>query len=150
MSFQASFKQILKNKLNQEQSFEVEAPAFAQSEKSLDPSHLAYLIGNIGRLSTLHRGGYPPPKIRPARKPHNLSDLQRHSYEFLKKWVHDFSDAFTESELKKAFRQAAIVLHPDQGGNTVLFIELKGHLESLRVVFNKPPQKDQAEQLHNN
>ncbi len=140
MSFQASFKQILKKKLNQEQSFEVEEPTFTQSEKSLDPSHLAYLIGNIGRLSNLHRGGYPPPKIRPVRKAHNLSELQRQSYDFFRKWVHGFSDAFTEPELKKAFRQAAIVLHPDQGGNTVLFIELKGHLEILKVLFDKPPQ----------
>jgi hypothetical protein len=140
MSFQASFKQILKNKLNQDQGIKLEEHVFAQPEKSLDPSHLAYLIGNVGRLSTLHRGGYPPPKIRPLRKPHNLSDLQRQSYDFFKKWVHDFSDAFTESELKKAFRQAAIVLHPDQGGNTVLFIELKGHLETLKVLFDKPSQ----------
>lgn len=108
----------------------------AQNESShvnTDPAHLAYLLGNIHRMEFAKaRGQYPAPKVRPQRKPHNMTNEQRLSYEFLKTWVHDFSEGFTGTELKKAFRQAAIILHPDQGGTPEKFMELKVHYESLR------------------
>lgn len=132
MSFQASFKQILKEKMN-------EGPVFQgnfSSEINSDPSHLAYLMGHIGRFEFQSpRGQYSPPKVRPQRKPHTFMPHQRQSFEFLKTWIHDFSEAYTEAELKKAFRQAALILHPDQGGNPQQFMELKTHIEILKEVF---------------
>jgi hypothetical protein len=138
MGFQTSFKQILNHKLNDTANFADQNRAYPLSENSLDPSHMAYLIGNISRMQTsVPRGHYPAPKVRPQRKPHNLSNLQRQSFEFIKSWIHDFSEGFTEAELKKAFRQAAHILHPDHGGNAQNFMELKQHIDVLKSIFPK-------------
>lgn len=109
------------------------SPEREASFLSNDPAHLAYLLGNISiKKSQTPQGFYPAPKVRPQRKPHNFSATQRLSYEFFKSWVHEFSEGFTGSELKKAFRQAAIAVHPDHGGSTPLFLELKEHYEVLK------------------
>lgn len=110
------------------------------SEASLlnaDPSHLAFLMGQVHRKE-FHsaRGQYPAPKVRPQRKPHPLSPAQRQAYEFLKTWNHDLSEGFTASELKKAFRHTAMILHPDHGGPPQQFVELKEHYETLRPVVS--------------
>ncbi|QDK37182.1 DnaJ domain-containing protein [Bdellovibrio sp. NC01] len=134
MSFQTSFKQILKEKMNEGTGSQVNF----SSEMSADPANLAYLMGHIGRFEFQKpRGQYAAPKVRPQRKPHSFSTAQRQSFEFLKTWIHDLSEGYSESELKKAFRQAALILHPDRGGNTQQFIELKAHYESLKAIFTK-------------
>lgn len=132
MSFQASFKQILREKMGEKAS---SSPGMNTSNVHADPAHMAYLLGQISRLEfQTPRGQYPAPKVRPQRKPHNFSATQKLSYEFLKTWIHDFSEGFTANELKKAFRQVAMVLHPDQGGSTQQFVELKDHYENLRTL----------------
>ncbi len=133
MSFQASFKQILREKMGSE-------PFVNASEESLlnaDPSHLAFLMGQVGRKEfNSPRGQYPAPKVRPQRKAHNFSPSQQQAYEFLKSWIYDLPAGFTASELKKAFRQAAMILHPDHGGNAPQFVELKAHYETLRPLVS--------------
>ncbi|MBV2169605.1 MAG: J domain-containing protein [Bdellovibrio sp.] len=134
MSFQASFKQILREKMGSQTSSSEGKSAFTVNE---DPAHLAYLLGQISRLEVHSpRGHYPPPKVRPQRKAHNFTSAQRLSYEFLKSWIHDLSEGYTGSELKKAFRQAAMILHPDHGGSAQQFLELKEHYETLQGIFS--------------
>ncbi|UOF02578.1 J domain-containing protein [Bdellovibrio reynosensis] len=130
MSFQASFKQILREKMGENTS----SSSAKMTDPSLnDPAHMAYLLGKIGRLELqTPRGQYPAPKVRPQRKPHSFNHSQRQAYEFMKSWIHDLNEGFTANELKKAFRQAAIILHPDHGGNTEQFIDLKAHYETLK------------------
>lgn len=107
----------------QSQSFQTE----------VDSTNIAYLLGQIRRFETqIPRGQYPAPKVRPQRKPHSFSESQKHSYEFIKSCIHDFSEGFSSAELKKAFRQAAMILHPDRGGSTQEFMKLKDHYENLR------------------
>lgn len=109
------------------------SPEAAPSSNPTDPAHLAYLLGQINRLEfNRPRGQYPAPQVRPQRKAHAFSSEQRYSYEFLKTWAHTLSEGFTATELKKAFRQAAISLHPDQGGDAQQFVALKGHYDNLR------------------
>lgn len=111
--------------------------ASEESLLSADPTHLAYLLGQVGRREfTSKRGHYPRPTIRPQRKAHAFSPSQQQAFEFLKTWIHDLSEGFTASELKKAFRQAAIILHPDHGGDTQQFMELKSHYENLRPLVS--------------
>lgn len=105
-----------------------------------DPSHLAFLMSQIGKFEfETRRGQYPRPAIRPQRpRPaHALSPSQKQSFEFLKTYIHDLSEGFTGAELKKAFRQTAMILHPDQGGSPEQFMELKAHYETLQEVLQK-------------
>lgn len=132
MDFRASFKQILREKMGENQTFSSENEA---SILSTDPAHMAFLLGKIRKTGSLSpRGNYPAPKVRPQRKPHDFSPAQRLSYEFFKSWVHDLPEGFTTTELKKAFRQAAKALHPDLGGTPQLFIELKSHYKTLSLI----------------
>ncbi len=109
-----------------------------------DPAHLAYLMSQVGKFEFRNtRSQYPKPAVRPQRpRPaHNLTASQKLSFEFLKTYVHDLSEGFTATELKKAFRQTAIILHPDRGGSAELFIELKAHYEELKAVVPQQAAK---------
>lgn len=132
MNFQTSFKQILREKMGETPTNQANYSSVMDS----DPIHLAYLLGKVGRTEVqTPRGQYPRPAVRPQRKPHNFSALQRQSYEFMKSFIHALPEGFTETELRKAFRQAALILHPDQGGSTEQFMLLKKHYEVLGTVF---------------
>lgn len=136
MSFQASFRQILNEKMGNSQA---EATSYQGSDKS-DPAHMAFLIGQIGRFDIpVSSKAYPRSATRPQRKAHVLSALELQSFEFIKSYNHDLPAGFTEAELKKAFRHCAIALHPDQGGSTELFMELKEHYEILKSVLTRKP-----------
>lgn len=133
MSFQTSFKQILKEKMGEQPNF---SSVNESTLLSNDPLHLAFLMGTIARkASPSPRGHYPAPKVRPQRRPHTFTSQQQLSFEFLKSYCFDLSEGFTKEELKKAFRQTAMSLHPDHGGSTELFIQLKVHFRNLQSVF---------------
>lgn len=133
MSFQASFKQILREKMGSETFVN----ASEESLLNADPSHLAYLIGQISRHEfNSPRGHYPRPAVRPQRKAHSFSPSQKEAFDFLKNWIMDLSEGFTASELKKAFRQAAMILHPDHGGDSQQFMTLKEHYNCLRPLVS--------------
>ena len=132
MSFQTSFKQILKEKMGEQSSAQTNYSSVMDSA----PSHLAYLMGQIDRKEfQTNRGQYPRSQVRPQRKAHNFTAAQKQAFEYLKCWVHGLCDGFTESELRKAFRQTALRLHPDHGGTAQQFIELKESYEILQNVF---------------
>lgn len=130
MSFQVSFKQILREKMG------ATTPFTPQNEDSIlgaDPAHLAYLLGKIERREThAARGNYPAPRVRPQRKPHTFSNEQRLSFDFLKTLIQDLSEGFTATELKRAYRRAALQTHPDHGGSVHAFMALKEHYETLQ------------------
>lgn len=137
MSFQTSFKHILREKMNETAGAETQN---SSARLDSDPAHLAYLMSQVGKFHfNSPRGQYPRPPVRPAkpRPAHNLSSSQKLSFEFLKTYIHDLSEGFTATELKKAFRQTALALHPDHGGTPAQFIELKTHYESLTTIFAK-------------
>lgn len=106
------------------------------STNQVDPAHMAYLIGQLEVFKMRGKNQhYPAPKVRPQRKPHSLSPLQKQAFSFIKGWIHDLPEGFTENELKRAYRQAALLLHPDRGGSAQDFIELKTQYENLKTVF---------------
>lgn len=111
------------------------------SMNQVDPAHMAYLIGQLEVFKMRgKKQHYPAPKERPQRKPHAFSPLQKQAFTFIKGWIHDLPEGFTENELKRAYRKAALVLHPDRGGSAQNFIELKAQYENLKTVFAKAPQ----------
>lgn len=104
-----------------------------------EPSHLAYLMSQIGKFEfDTRRGQYPRPAVRPQRpRPaHAFSPSQKQSFEYLKSYIHDLPEGFTAAELKTAFRKAALILHPDLGGNTEQFLDLKTHYEVLKAIHS--------------
>ncbi|GEM_PF-1489314 len=134
MDFRPSFKQILRGKMAEETTI----VTAANSSNQVDPAHMAYLIGQLEVFKMRgKKQHYPAPKVRPQRKPHTLSPLQKQAFTFIKSWIHDLPEGFTENELKRAYRQAALILHPDRGGSTLNFIELKTQYENLKTVFTK-------------
>lgn len=71
-----------------------------------------------------------------AATPHPLTEPQK---QIVKKWSElgeCLKDNFAKDELKKAFRRLAIATHPDHGGKTDLFIEIKKDYEILHKVFD--------------
>lgn len=133
MSFQASFKQILKEKMGETSSPQTNYSSVMDSH----PSHLAYLMGQIERREfQTNRGQYPRTQVRPQRKPHVFTASQKQAFEFFKCWIHGLSEGFTATELRKAFRQTALILHPDHGGNAQQFMELKEHYAVLQSIFS--------------
>ena len=134
MSFQASFKQILREKMHGTQA----EKSFAGTILDSDPAHLAFLMSQVSRVqSPAPRGKYPAPAVRPQRKAHTLNAAQTQAFNFFTIYIHDFSPAFTEGELRKAFRKLALILHPDHGGQAEQFMDLKANYETLQTIFTK-------------
>ncbi|MBS1970761.1 MAG: DnaJ domain-containing protein [Bdellovibrionales bacterium] len=105
---------------------------------SQDPAHLAYLMGTLGpayfRPQTSR--AYPS-RPKPPPPPHALSEAQRAAYDFFALHGNTLSPAFSQKELKKAFRVLALKLHPDtnKGAVASAFIELKKNYETLMDLF---------------
>ncbi|NUM59892.1 MAG: hypothetical protein HUU56_14730 [Bdellovibrionaceae bacterium] len=80
----------------------------------------------------------PETRKRVTGKPHKLNDRQQKAINFFINNYEFLLEDFTEVELKKAFKKLCFKFHPDHSlSNThESFIELKGHFEALRLVFN--------------
>lgn len=80
----------------------------------------------------------PETRKRLTGKPHKLNDRQQKAMQFFITNYEFLLEDFTEVELKKAFKKLCFKFHPDhsQSHTHETFIELKGHFEALRLVFN--------------
>lgn len=130
MDFRPSFKKILADKIGEDNH----PQEFLTNTLASEPAHLSYLMGRIQKTDLLlARHKYPHiPKVRP---PHKLSISQTMAFDFFKTLVTDLSDAFTAHELRRAFRKAALKIHPDHGGSSSDFIALKSHYTTLQEFF---------------
>lgn len=145
-----SFQEILQEKMGPTAPFQPTPPA------SLDPTGLAFLIGQVGRFEFKPRAQYqtpPPPKASPRRNfdsapkaevkvrtpgpVHQLSDSQKSSFQFFVQSKFALEADFSADELKTSFRKLALKFHPDRGGEQKTFIVLKSHYDSLRIIFNE-------------
>ena len=143
MSAQASFQQILEGKIRSQsraQSREDQSPqGFDQSHHCQDPVHLAYLMGTLGPAYFRPQASRVyPSRPKPPPLPHSLDEAQTLAAALFADHGATLSPAFTQKELKKAFRTLALKLHPDtnKGATGGAFIELKKNYETLMSVFN--------------
>lgn len=137
MGTTASFKEILRDKMEQNSS---ETSFFQSTTLDADPLHMAFLLGKINRLHgqpplTKSQKAYPRPQPK-ARTPHSMNESQAQSFVFFKELIQDIPEGFTLAELKKAFRSAAKLLHPDHGGSSEQFFLLKGHYQNLAKILS--------------
>lgn len=137
MKARASFEQILAEKIHSRRQENLAGRGSQESYQAQDPAHLAYLLGLRGATFTRP----PMAKIYPSRPkpppaPHVLTESQASARAFFVLQGVELSPAFTEGELKKAFRLLALKLHPDMNkGASGAFIELKKNYETLRGLF---------------
>jgi hypothetical protein len=76
----------------------------------------------------------PAPRPRPA---HQLNAEQTEAMEFFAASGQALAANFNSADLKKAFRQMALKLHPDQGGTAITFQRLLKARRSLESLFKQ-------------
>lgn len=104
--------------------------------QGIEPAHLAFLIGRIGRHEGLARGKYRvPQRPPPPPKPHALTERQREAMDFFRAHGFSLGESFSRPELKAAFRRAALKMHPDRGGLASDFVQLREHYKALSSLW---------------
>jgi hypothetical protein len=139
---QRSFKDILLEKLGGTERFHSQNPV------DLDPVGLSYLLGQVEKFSFSQTFGTQSQYKKPASRPkykleaprakgpaHELNDSQKAAYAFFRANGSPLLEDYTLAELKTGFRSLAFKLHPDCGGSSATFIELKKSYELLSEVL---------------
>lgn len=108
-------------------------------ESHLDAHGMSQLYKHLqqSRFSVSINKAYPIRRAKPVvapRTPHLFNEPQRQAYELLKTYRDDFSEGFTKRELKSVYRFAALKSHPDQGGCSETFQEVKKSYQILSAL----------------
>jgi hypothetical protein len=141
-SFQSILEQTLSAQAATDKAFNATRPTTVHSmnqtsDSVVDPAHLAFLLGALDRASFQK----PVTRVYPAAPkppppPHDLTEEQRLAASFFAVHGAELSPAFTQKELKNAFRRTALRLHPDMNkGASGPFIALKKHYAELSGLF---------------
>jgi len=77
-------------------------------------------------------------KVR-TRTAHPFTQEQAQAFETLKKWNQFFTSSFSRPELKRAYRQAVLKAHPDQGGSSESFQEVRKSYQILEALVKNEP-----------
>lgn len=119
------------------------APAFSSGwESHLDPFGMAQLIAEVN-IAPLYRASinkkYPKPPTPKAalRKSHLLNEQQSQALQVLMAYTQVLRDNFNLHELKSAYRNAVLKTHPDQGGNSETFQDVKKSYQILLGLVKK-------------
>jgi hypothetical protein len=131
---QRSFSEILKD-------FTIEESTSSSNftsgyESHLEPHGIAWLMSEIN-LPQQHsrlivKKAYPIKARRVcARPPHIFSADQTRAFEFIKQHAPQLQDNFNRQELKSAYRLSVLKTHPDQGGNSEIFQDVKKSYQIL-------------------
>ncbi len=135
-----SFSEILdevhsENKISRDETLATEK-INAGWETMLEPSHLAFLMGRISKVSTTPKvatNAYPA-RPRPA---HTLNEEQFLALETLRQNAPLLNNNFNLRELRSAYRRSVLKAHPDQGGTAETFQAVKKSYQILLAFVNK-------------
>lgn len=142
-----SFASILEQKIRQDIQTELrETPQFPSENGVLSqkfdssPLGLAWMMGQLPRqeLDRESKGVATYSRYKAAARPrpaHKLTEIQCRAYETLRHYVSELSVGFTQSELKKAYRKAVLIAHPDRGGSSAAFQKVRDSYKILVLVF---------------
>ncbi|MBY0554762.1 hypothetical protein K2P97_09550 [bacterium] len=135
-----SFSDILEDLLVEQQ---VPTSDFSAGwESHLEPFGLAQLMGEVHVTTynkTVVTKAYPRPKhatrpIRPQRPSHTMNEAQTAAYQLLKAHCNKLQDNFNSHELKSAYRLSVLKTHPDQGGTSEIFQDVKKSYQILAAL----------------
>ena len=104
-------------------------------ESALEPSHMAYLMGQ------LNKAPMPTPVLNKVYKPrprpsHILNDEQSAAFQVIHTHAPRLRDNFNLHELRSAYRLSVLKTHPDQGGTPESFQAVKKSYEILWAFVN--------------
>lgn len=138
---QHSFSDILEEMIVEQQP--TTSDFSAGWESHLDPFGLAQLMGEV-HVTTNNKPvvnkAYPRAKvaartpIRPQRPSHAMNEAQMAAYQQLKAHCPKLQDNFSTHELKSAYRLAVLKTHPDQGGTSDIFQDVKKSYQILAAL----------------
>lgn len=135
------FDEILEEIIG-EPTIETHATYNMEWSSTVDPMHLSYILGNLDitptSITTPHKNPYSKYKkiiIRPA---HALTASAQIAFELInsvlataKPTAVTLPTNFTLVELKRCYKKAALLAHPDCGGTHERFLDLKSSYEML-------------------
>lgn len=78
-------------------------------------------------------------KVLAARQAHALTPEQAQAFETLKKWCVLFNENFSRLDLKRAYRLAVLKAHPDHGGSSESFQEVRKSYQILEALVKNEP-----------
>lgn len=159
-SFAQVLEQTLEQKIRKEIQREIETEILQEIDAWLEqslttssprldnsPDCLGALLGLVQPLRQnpevkAHLYHRHRPKVRPIPRPrpaHALNEIQAAALAFFQNsGQSELKDNYSMAELKTAFRQLALRLHPDHSqGSTTRFIQLKNAYDSLCLVFKR-------------
>lgn len=130
------FRAILEGKIA---AAEGKTPARETHVATMDPAHLAFLLGKIevrrfrpAPKPAPIKASRPKPQ-RPAGPPHVLNERQKAAAAWFSEQGEVLRPDFNAHELKSAFRRLALRLHPDVvGGSDSQFIALRHEHAALK------------------
>lgn len=140
MSGFTDFAEILEQKIRKEIENEYDVDhSQAVNMNEPDYTYMSWILGQTPKMSTqngfqhtLYKQYQPKQQPRPA---HKFNSEQEQAFHKICEYASAFKDNFTLKELKQAFRQAALITHPDQGGSSMKFIEIQKAFQSLQSLF---------------
>lgn len=107
------------------------------TKNDVSPSGMAWLMGQVQVKSPSAGWARRAYGVRAKpRQPHHFDATQAKSFSLMRSYLPEFDSGYSPRELKVAFRRAAFMAHPDQGGSSEAFRELKAAFDNLRQVFH--------------
>ena len=139
-----TFSEILKATLNDSPLNHSETSFNSGWESTLDPFGFTQILAELqldtaptaGLQAKLNRayGLKPSIVIVPIRPAHALTADQMTAFQNLKAWALQLNDNFDRQELKSAYRSAVLKTHPDRGGNSESFQDVKKSYQILEAL----------------
>ena len=108
-------------------------------ESTLDVYGMAQILAQtntyLPRSKSLKQA-YGLTKAKPAvvRPAHTFNSLQQVAYDFLKSLVPHLDTNFDQKQLKSSYRLAVLKTHPDKGGTSESFQEVKKSYQILEAL----------------
>lgn len=103
-------------------------------EGILEAQFMTQVMAELGRTEVFHAPklvrGYKLKK--PARKPHLLTEIQKSAYDILRVYSPHLTEYFNWAELKSCYRYALMRAHPDHGGTSESFQDVRNSYATLK------------------
>ncbi|MGZ3690176.1 MAG: J domain-containing protein [Pseudobdellovibrio sp.] len=108
-------------------------------ESTLDALGMAQILAQtntyIPQFKSLRQAyGLPKPQPVVERPAHLFSATQQAAYDYLKAFVPQFACNFDQKQLKSSYRLAVLKTHPDKGGTSESFQEVKKSYQILEAL----------------